>query len=272
MITFLKKLLRPRSPGLGWIPDKPSSKDWPFSAMGLKQRSLPKQVSLRSYVNQVLNQKSTSSCAAHPFASTVDILESRAGIPYKPVSVLFMYFNARAFRGTPVKDEGSSIRLMAKGLDKFGVPDSEYWPFTTKKSLVNRRPGWNPYSKAFHRRNGKYHHILSYGNNRLDDIMQALANGYPVVFGTQIANNFFDSYGARLVDKPRSSDKLVGGHAMLIVGYKHQGQYVLFEVLNSWGSNWRENGFVWLTDEYICWPKTRNFTVYHGWESLRKVV
>lgn len=68
------------------------------------------------------------------------------------------------------------------------------------------------------------------------DVRAAIAAGNPVVAGWQVDESFMSPRGARDVvsmDGPK-----VGGHAMTVVGY--DGDW--FEVVNSWGSRWRDAG------------------------------
>ncbi|MCP4601172.1 MAG: C1 family peptidase, partial [Proteobacteria bacterium] len=211
----------------------------------------------------------TSSCVAHAVAGAIDVLETKAGLPYVPPSRLFLYFNARRYHSKSVTDSGTYIRTCIKGLLKAGVPDEKYWPFSTSKSKINRRPGWEPYMKAFSRRDGEYYAIRSSGSARIASIKAALSDGYPVAFGTPVAKSFLSSSGPHVVDKPSSADTIVGGHAMLIVGYKEDAGRVLFEVLNSWGTRYRDDGYVWLTDDYIKWRLTNDLTIIKGWKRLK---
>lgn len=50
------------------------------------------------------------------------------------------------------------------------------------------------------------------------------------------------------VYKPATTSTL-GGHAMTVVGYdddKHA-----FRILNSWGPNWADHGYIWVSEDYV---------------------
>ncbi|MGO8672474.1 MAG: C1 family peptidase [Capsulimonadaceae bacterium] len=49
---------------------------------------------------------------------------------------------------------------------------------------------------------------------------------------------------------PSTSDNMVGLHAVAVVGYD-QGKHA-FLVVNSWGTDWGDNGFLWVSDEFIA--------------------
>lgn len=72
----------------------------------------------------------------------------------------------------------------------------------------------------------------------------ALLNNQPVVIAITIDRSYFgarDGNGEFIYRKYKSSD---GGHAMLVVGYDDNRN--AFKVVNSWGKNWGNEGFVWI--------------------------
>jgi len=74
---------------------------------------------------------------------------------------------------------------------------------------------------------------------------QALAEGKPVIVGVEIKYNFLDIKKDDPVWNPTKGLTLfAGGHAMCVIGYDDGKQ--AFEVLNSWGEKWGDNGFGWI--------------------------
>lgn len=72
----------------------------------------------------------------------------------------------------------------------------------------------------------------------------ALLNNQPVVIAITIDRSYFgarDENGEYIYRKFNSPD---GGHAMLVVGYDDERN--AFKVVNSWGSGWGNQGFVWI--------------------------
>jgi C1A family cysteine protease len=268
LIMSMKDILLRRN-GLGWIPNPSDPRDWDIDKLGLVSSEVSETKSLRSNVSQVLNQGGTSSCVAHSFAGAIDILETEAGLSYIPASRLFMYYNSRKFHSTKLADKGTYIRCCAKGLNKFGVPDEVHWKFNVLK--INRRPGWKPQLEAHPRTGGSYYAIFDKGDERITAVKAAIDAGHPVVFGTKLNKAFMPRNGPHIIDKPDKDDDFVGRHAMTIVGYTTTELHgLIFEVLNSWGSRWREGGFCWLTDDYIRWTRTADLTIICGWERLQK--
>lgn len=264
MFKILVRLFR-RKKGLGWKPNKADDRDLKYKAV---RADLPAEMSLRKWA-EVVDQKSTSSCVGNAVAGAVRIAENRSGHEYGYPSRMFIYYIARLKREKPpLSDDGTYIRDAFKQLGKLGVPDEKYWPFKVKR--VNDKPaGFNPWAKADPRKDGEYLAITGTGDVLVQRIKTALNDGHAVVFGTQLAKSFMASNGPDVIDRPGSGDTLVGGHAMVIIGYRTQGGSAQFEVMNSWGTRWRDGGFCWFTERYITWGKTWDFTIVRGWKRLR---
>lgn len=88
--------------------------------------------------------------------------------------------------------------------------------------------------------------------DNINAIKQSLADFHPVVFGMEVAESFY------LVDtdgyfQPTEEEKaMVGsllGHALTIVGYDDNQFGGAFRVVNSWGNNWGDNGYCWISYE-----------------------
>jgi hypothetical protein len=81
-----------------------------------------------------------------------------------------------------------------------------------------------------------------------DTIKKALAAGLVVPFGVQLPEGFTTLHGApaKQVYKGAgqcANSKHCGGHAMVIVGYDDARN--AFRVLNSWGTDWGDGGYLW---------------------------
>ncbi|MBL7766454.1 MAG: C39 family peptidase [Chitinophagaceae bacterium] len=77
---------------------------------------------------------------------------------------------------------------------------------------------------------------------------QSLAEGKPVVVGVSIKYNFLDLNKTNPVWDPKSGLAFsAGGHAMVVIGYDEGKQ--AFELLNSWGTKWGNDGYGWIKYE-----------------------
>lgn len=88
----------------------------------------------------------------------------------------------------------------------------------------------------------------------LEQTKAHLLNDQPVVIAIKIDRSYFgarDEEGMYIYRKYKSDD---GGHAMLVVGYNDQMN--AFKVVNSWGKDWGNQGFVWI--DYKAWEQAND--------------
>lgn len=172
-------------------------------------------------------------------------------------SRLFAYYHARAEHREQHRDSGTYLRTCAKALLRFGCPVESKWPFSTWQTL-NKQPPAGAYRHAFdQRRLGAYYRIDAQGWARVDQVKAALASGYLVGFGTAIDQDFKKNDGPYSVGIPTGD--FAGLHAMTLCGYDDASQ--TFEILNSWGTDYRDGGFVRGTYDWIAWPGAQDFWV-----------
>lgn len=77
---------------------------------------------------------------------------------------------------------------------------------------------------------------------RIEAVKRSLLNGNPVIIGFQVQNSFFT---AKTVFEP-DGGAYTGGHAMCVVGYDDDKYGGSFEIVNSWGKDWGNNGLIWM--------------------------
>ncbi|MBO0323530.1 DUF4384 domain-containing protein [Muricauda sp. CAU 1633] len=77
---------------------------------------------------------------------------------------------------------------------------------------------------------------------KIDGIKRSLLNGNPVIIGFKIENAFFS---AKTVYEPDNLGT-EGGHAMCVIGYDDDKYGGAFEIVNSWGPSWGNDGFMWI--------------------------
>jgi len=80
---------------------------------------------------------------------------------------------------------------------------------------------------------------------RVTPVRRSLSEGKPVVIGMNTPASFFN---ARDVWRPHETPTINhGGHAMCVVGYNDDIHGGAFEIQNSWGTSWGNNGYIWIT-------------------------
>lgn len=84
-------------------------------------------------------------------------------------------------------------------------------------------------------------------NERIS-IKKSLSEKKPIIFSIKCHKSFFN-VGKEGIWKQPENDTIVGNHAMCIIGYDDNKGGGAFEIMNSWGEDWGDNGFGWITYE-----------------------
>ncbi len=90
-------------------------------------------------------------------------------------------------------------------------------------------------------------------NHRL--LTQALTEGYPVGIALKIEDSFGSD--SAYISRPDGSPSAMGRHAMVIVGYSERDKCYI--VRNSWGREFGENGYCYVSASYIDDPDFTDF-------------
>lgn len=85
-------------------------------------------------------------------------------------------------------------------------------------------------------------------------IKQNLSNNIPVICGAKLADNFMQWNSDEVISSSTTTNQ-VGQHAyhaMVIAGYDDsKGANGAFRVINSWGQNWGDVGYIWIDYNYF---------------------
>jgi len=187
-------------------------------------------------------------CAANSVVSALEILQIKAGEPYRHLSRLFLYYNARLTDGDPEKDVGTYLRTAYATLTGMGTCTEAAWPYDTDNVFL--RPSWDAYRDAYPNKINSYYRIAAYGKDLRDAIVRALEAQHPVSFGMIIDRDFMQNTDCDgVVAMPKETRTQCGGHAMLIVGCKDYGNTLI--VRNSWGTGWGDQGYCYVPFAYL---------------------
>lgn len=212
---------------------------------------------LRPFTSPRHDQRRTSSCAAQTMIKALELLRIKKwGLAaHVDLSRLAAYFLARELMDPPEtdRDEGSYISANAEALRRFGACTEALWPFDER--LILKSPPWRVMQSAYKNKLAGWTRINSTGNDRVDDVILALANGIPVAFGTKVGSEWLN-YGTASAPLGRPSD-VKGRHATLLEGWDPAKGVFLGE--NSWGNGWGKDGFYEIRPEVITWSESRDF-------------
>jgi Papain family cysteine protease len=206
---------------------------------------LPEAVSLLKFAPDRKNQGKQGSCvawssgyAAHTILKSASTRTDPNGNAFSPA---FLYNNI-GLDGC----QGSYIIRAMEFMQKTGALPYQQFPYdendcsrSASQSLI-QQAGSN-----------KIH-----GFTRLTDddgvsslnfraIKEHLAKDAPVIIGMMVGGTFMQEMMGQKVWHPTSSDFSqmgFGGHAMCVIGYNDRIEGGAFEIMNSWGPEWGQNG------------------------------
>ena len=167
-----------------------------------KLTAIPTKVSLRPYVERVLNQGSIGACVAHSAVQAIHILMAKAKPKYYRLdprrilgssssfwgSRLYIYNNARQLDGTPLNQDLGTTNLSAcQALTDYKVCSEDLWPYTFEN--VKLKPPHQAYDTAFEYKTFRYSKV----DTSPTDLKYALAEGYSVMIGVLVFPSFMHS-------------------------------------------------------------------------------
>lgn len=247
---------------LGWKPNKHDPRDVHFDDLNLAGPVRAGGEKILD-VPRVFDQGRTSSCVGQSVAQAICVRERAKGLAYVEPSILDIYWHARRKHLGHWFDAGTYIRSAFQAVRERGCTTASSWPFSEKTLTVNRRPPRYTQREAYTRKGLDYYHLSSVGEDKIQQIDAALDADMPVVCGMQLTESFLEWRGPEVIDVPDTAEKLVGGHAFVIVGTR-PGQKLM---VNSWSTYWRNFGMAWLTDDLVV-DRIRDLTVCNAWPAL----
>lgn len=264
------------TPGFGWLPDMPSIKDYTPEHARIKPRldavhaakgnvpALPVSVDLRAWCSPIENQLNLGSCTANAGVGMLEYYERRAFGKDIDASRLFLYKATRDLLKW-TGDTGAFLRTTMEALVLFGVPPEEYWPYVVANFDIE--PSAFLYSFGQNYQTLNYYRLDPAGTTRpalLTSIKNNLACGLPSMFGFTVYNSYTQAGAANqgAIPYPVAADRIVGGHAVMAVGYNDSLQIRnaapgaapttgALLIRNSWGAAWGNGGYGWLPYAYV---------------------
>jgi len=225
--------------------------------------SLPAAFDIRDECPPVWDQGSEGSCSSHAGCACRSMLQNDAQLE---LSRAFLYYQERALEGSTDEDAGSTIRDICKATQKFGICPSEDMPYVAGE--YKTPPSEKAITDAAEYKIPAYKRILSF--NIINGVKQSLVSRrQPVLIGMTVYESMETPEVAKsgILPCPKPGEKVLGGHAVLIVGYKDvkpsffrrlcglffgvklSGSFI---VRNSWGDGWGQNGYFMMPYEYFC--------------------
>jgi hypothetical protein len=210
----------------------------------------------------VVDQGQLGSCVGNACNQAIraEMVRTGAVNPEMP-SRLWSYELALIRQGDEGKDVGTNLGTCMDVLAEFGYPPESAMPYDV--ASFGKRPTVESWHRSVDQRTSGglcYHPIAEQGDARVRSVRQALSEGHLVAFGTQVSEEFCSSQPPALVELPTS--RIAGGHAMCWTGFEAlEGQRQRYRTINSWGAEFGDGGFFWMSEEYVAWVYTQDLWI-----------
>lgn len=255
LVAWLRNLWsKPTFNRYGW--KKPHAGHWSRLDGAVKMfeadaSNLPTIVDLRAKMPPVYDQGQLGSCTANASGGAVQYEQIKHGMANWPISRLFQYWNTRSLEGSTGYDSGGTIADAVKALAVWGFCPETMWPYNISR-FTRRAP-----ASCYRYARGNEIPTVGYAKvaQNATAMKAALAAGNPIIVGFTVFESFESQAVAAggMVPMPNTAtEQVLGGHAVLIVGYNDATQRWI--VRNSWGAGWGDKGYFYMPYQYFTDP------------------
>ena len=233
------------------IPDRFDPRDyWAHEKLSLPALSLvPSAHDLRPMCMQPYDQGQVGSCTGNATGAALEldqILLFPSEKPFTP-DRLKLYYNGRIPEGTTDQDAGAMIRDVVAGVAQYGYMAEKVYDV----SQVTTAPSDADYQEMAKRKIATT--MYARVKQDVDSIKQVIYSDRGVIIGFTVYASFERIGFDGMMKMPGYREQVLGGHAVLIVGYDDAKQ--CFIVRNSWGPRWGQLGYFYAPYAYFTNPK-----------------
>jgi len=213
----------------------------PLASTPYSGSELPQTVDLSSKLPSPGHQGKQSSCVAwaigYALKAYQEFIETNSLIYFSPAFIYNQINNGR--------DGGSRIMDALNLVSQQGL--------CTWNDMPYDQNDYRTQPSATARANAKTYKIDYWRQVNIRDVKEVKAqvnSGYPVIIAANIDQGFenLNMYNEQSIWKQRLGSER-GGHAILVVGYDDSKN--AFKIINSWGTNWGQNGYGWIDYNYF---------------------
>ena len=210
---------------------------------------LPESVSLLRFAPERQNQGKQGSCVAWSSGYAARSIVESASTAKDPNSVAF----SPAFLYNQIGMDGCQGSFINKAMEfmtqKGAVPFND---FPYDETNCSRQPTNQLLSVASQNKMHGFNRLTEgdgVNNLSLRAIKEHLAKDAPVVIGMMVGGTFMEGMMGQKLWHPTNKDYNqtgFGGHALCVIGYDDRLEGGSFQIMNSWGKEWGENGIGWI--------------------------
>ena len=255
---------------LDCVPSRERERDWTArnvadAAPASRREARPDELDLRADWWRIGNQESTGACVGWALADSVlrwHFVDAGKLAPDALLSPRFLWMAAKEtdeFVSRPtsfLEAAGTSLKAALDIARKFGCIPNDMLPFDSN-NLYRGNPE-SFYARAATLRIGMY--------AALDDQREWkpwIHDRGPILVRIEVDRKWYSASKATPVldhyDPLPPGDARIGGHAVAIVGYTDDGNFI---VRNSWGMEWGEDGYAYATPLYLDKAISEAYGVY----------
>lgn len=232
---------------VGVIQSPPDARDYIYRTIR-EPVGLPNKFSRRHLFGPVRNQGMYGSCVG--FGAT-GVKDGQEAVNYPgqgvTLSPLYVYALCKQLDGIPTT-EGTYPRVAMQVLQKYGACKEGTFPYSkmTWPTMPGISTGMHDEAKTFQ--------IGAYARAQtVAEVKQALVDDGPVLGAVLVCQNFMSPAPGGMIGIPEGT--VYGGHAVCVVGYDDSktwnGHTGFFEIRNSWGPNWGDEGYCWIPYDFF---------------------
>ena len=241
-----------------------------LESMGFSQTELPSKYSMEAYAPPVLSQQGGTCVGWATTYAALSIMYNRqynitdefikwatAFDPY------YVYTVRKSAIGDDSCEDGMRIIDAIEFLSTAGSKKWAIAPYLTcadrweKEEFVNYA---EIYSYPYRTSNTDYG-VVKYSSRDgyIENTKEGISLGIPIVIGVNLTESFKargDNDDSGISNDglwlPKSGEESIGGHAMTVIGYDDYKFGGSFQVMNSWGEDFGDDGYVWITyDDFV---------------------
>lgn len=224
----------------------PGPVDWTKPTYKLVAPTTTKFVDRLSIHRAIRDQLDEGACTGFGSTGAIETV-----LKCEPLSAQMAYFNARVPEATQDVDAGAFVADAVAGIVEYGVATEKVYPYVTRQFA--QRPTLDAYSDGMtlKAKLRPPQRVVSLGQ-----LKNALASGFPVVFGFSVPE-YFESNEVEttgVVRVPSFTDRMIGGHCVFADGFDDRDTAFPFVwCANSWSAGWGLGGWFklhqrWFTD------------------------
>jgi hypothetical protein len=241
----------------GYFPDVYDQNDKEFRP-NFNNKRVKKYINLKSKFPPVYEQKGLNCSTALAIASVIEYIQNikEFNTSFVP-SKLFLFYLGR-YPDFIQHNKGFSIKYLLDQINKYGIASEKEYRFMPE--LYTKRLKLDLSDRRY------YQGLMTYKKVSKDiNTMKVCLSIHkkPVIFGFAVYESFNETMkwdNDMKMPFPDKSEKLIGFQTGVCVGYSSKKS--AFLIRNSWGPNWKDEGYFFMSFDYFLSPNCDDLWVF----------